>query len=129
MKCTRVGAAIAEDHAARAVGVAHVEVFMGHELAHRGQHVAVAIASAGLQGKPFVQHQSFVLEQGVKAGNSGDSQRVATIDQGAQGVEAVGHVACILEALQGFAGPDRVTRLPCGDAELAQGHAGQGAAA
>ncbi len=54
-------------------------------------------------------------------------QGVAAIDQRVQGIEAVGHVGCVLERLQGFAGPQRVSRLHGGQAQVVQSHPGQSA--
>ena len=108
MKGARVGAAIAEHQAACPVGVGQRKVRVLHQLQHLRQDVAAPVGRAGLQGKPFVQHQRFVLEQRMKACQRGCRQCVATADQRAERVGAVGHVAGVLETLQGLAWPDGV---------------------
>ena len=107
MKAARIGAAITEDQTARTIGIAQVEVGVLHELTHDGQNMAVAIRCAGLQAKPFVDHQGLVLEQGMEHLECLGGQFMATDHQGNEGIEAVGHVVRIFESLQGFAGPNR----------------------
>lgn len=84
---------------------------------------------ARLQGKPLVDDQGFVLEQSVEAGQGRGGQLMAAGDQGCEGVEAVGHVAGVLETLVGLAGPDGIARGLGGDAQHVQGHAAECAAA
>ena len=66
MKSAWVGATETEYQAAGAVRVLQVEVWVGQELAHHGQHVAIAVRCASLQGKPLIKHQSVRLKQLVK---------------------------------------------------------------
>ena len=61
----------------------------------------------------------------MEAGQGLFGQRVAALHQRAQGGKAVGHVAGVLEALVGFAGPHGVTALCGGQAQHVQGHACQ----
>ena len=125
MEAAGVGIAVAEDDTARPVGVADIEVRVGHELSHSGQYIATAIRCSGLQGKPLVQHQVFVLEQGVKTSQSRCCKGVPAAHQGLQCVGAVRHVAGVLEALQRLSGPYGVARLGGGQTQVRQRHAGQ----
>ena len=102
---------------------------MLHQLAHQGQHVAVAVGCAGLQGKPLVQCQGFVLEQRVEALQRGLGQFAAADHQGRQGIEAVSHVAGVFEALESLARPHGVAAVAGGQAQVGQRQPGQRAAA
>ena len=101
---------------------------MLHELAHTRQNVASTVGRAGLQGKPFVNHQRFVLEHFVEQGQGLLRQGMAAHHQGRQSVEAVGHVARVLELLVDAAGCDRICAVHGGHAQHAHGQSGQGAA-
>jgi hypothetical protein len=79
----------------------------------------------GLQGEPLVEHQRLVAQR-VKR-SSARAASGGRCPPGLQGVQAVGHVAGVLEALVGLAGPDGVALG--GQAQHGQGLAGQGAAA
>ena len=98
---------------------------MFQQLFDGGQNVAVLVRCAGLQRKPFVQHQGFVLEQGMEACQRRGCMVAAAADQGRQRVEAVGHVACVLEPLECLAGPDSVAAVARREAEVDQRHASQ----
>ena len=129
MEGRRVGAAVAEDDTARAVGVAQVEVGVFEQLAHSGQHVATPVGRTGLQGKPFVDDQRLVVEHGVKALQRIGRQGAAADHQGRQRVEAVGHIAGVFEALVGFAGPHSVAAVRSRHTQHGERQAGQSAAA
>ncbi len=129
MKAGRVAVAVGKDQAARAVGVAQAEVRVLHQQAHHGQHAAVALGRMGLQGEPLVQRQRLVAEQAVKPRQRARRQLVAAVDQRAERVQAVGHVAGVLDALVGLAGPHAVAAGGGAQAQHVQRQAGQRAAA
>jgi hypothetical protein len=99
MKAAWIGAAITEDQAARTVWIAKVEVGMLHELTHDRQNMAVVVRRAGLQAKPFVDHQGLIFEQGMEVCQSLGGQFMSTAYQCNEGIEAVGHVVSIFEGL------------------------------
>ena len=63
------------------------------------------LGRAGLEGKPFVDHQFFSREQAVKLGQGCLGMRVLGLYQGIDSAHAVGHVGGALEGVQGLVGP------------------------
>ncbi len=62
-----------------------MEVRVRHQFVYQWQDMAVTVTGAGLQRKPFVQHQLVALEHRVETRQRLARQRVRTGDQRGQG--------------------------------------------
>ena len=125
VKGRRIVGAQRADQAARPVRVADREVGVLEQLFGACEHAAVQFRRARLQGEPGVDHERFAAEHRVELLQRAFSQCRVRIHQRAESSEAVGHVAGVLETLQGAARPHRVAARRRAQAQHHQRAVGQ----
>jgi hypothetical protein len=123
-----VGAAVAEDHAARAVRVADVEVRVLHQLLHDRQDVAAAVGAPACSANHLSSTSGSSLNMAWKRCSACARQLVPADTSAASALKRSVMLRRVLEALVGLARPHRVAG-GAREAQVRERQAGQGAAA